>query len=87
MNNITLAGPSLKINDPALRTGHISSPRRAIYMFEILRANAGGYFWRLKGANGETLCHSEVYTSKQSAQTGVDTAKRVAPLAQVHDRT
>jgi hypothetical protein len=38
-------------------------------MFEILRANAGGYFWRLKGANGETLCHSEVYTSKQSAQT------------------
>lgn len=56
-------------------------------MFEILRANAGGYYWRLKGANGETLCHSEVYTSKQSAQAGVDAAKRVAPLAPVHDRT
>lgn len=55
-------------------------------MFEILRASTGGYFWRLKGANGETLCHSEVYTSKQSAQTGVDAAKRVAPLAQVRDR-
>ncbi|WP_420908416.1 YegP family protein [Aureimonas altamirensis] len=40
-----------------------------------------------KGANGETVCHSEVYTSKQSAQAGVDAAKRVASLAQVHDRT
>lgn len=29
-------------------------------MFEIFRATAGGFFWRLKGVNGETLCHSEV---------------------------
>jgi uncharacterized protein YegP (UPF0339 family) len=56
-------------------------------MFEILRANAGGYFWRLKGANGETLSHSEVYTSKQSAQAGVDAVKRIAPLAPVYDQT
>jgi uncharacterized protein YegP (UPF0339 family) len=56
-------------------------------MFEIFRANAGGYFWRLKGVNGETLCHSEVYTSKQSAQTGVDAVKRVAATAPVYDRT
>ncbi len=56
-------------------------------MFEILRANAGGYFWRLKGANGETLCHSEVYTSKQSAQVGIDAVKRIAPSAPVYDRT
>lgn len=56
-------------------------------MFEILRANAGGYFWRLKGANGETLCHSEVYTSKQSAQAGLTSAKRLAPTASVYDRS
>lgn len=56
-------------------------------MFEIFRANAGGYFWRLKGTNGETLCHSEVYTSKQSAQMGIEAVKRVAPSAQVNDRT
>ncbi|WP_088688957.1 YegP family protein [Rhizobium sp. R634] len=55
-------------------------------MFEILRASSGGYFWRLKGGNGETLCHSEVYTSKQSAQNGVDAAKRLAPIAQVYDK-
>jgi uncharacterized protein YegP (UPF0339 family) len=56
-------------------------------MFEILRANAGGYFWRLKGANGETLCHSEVYTSKQSAEAGIASAKRIAPTAVAYDRT
>jgi uncharacterized protein YegP (UPF0339 family) len=56
-------------------------------MFEILRAKAGGYFWRLKSSNGETLCHSEVYTSKQSAQAGVDAVQRTAPLVPVHDRT
>lgn len=56
-------------------------------MFEVLRTSAGGFFWRLKAANGETLCHSEIYTSKQSALQGVAAAQRVAAIAQVHDRT
>jgi uncharacterized protein YegP (UPF0339 family) len=54
-------------------------------MFEILRANNGGYYWHLKANNGETLCHSEVYTTKQAAQTGIEAARRVAPAAAVHD--
>jgi uncharacterized protein YegP (UPF0339 family) len=56
-------------------------------MFEILRAKGGGYFWHLKGANGEKLCHSEVYTTKQSAQVGIDAVKRIAASAPVYDRT
>lgn len=56
-------------------------------MFEIFRAQSGGYFWRLKANNGETLCHSEVYTTKQGAQNGIDAVKRVAPGALVYDRT
>ena len=56
-------------------------------MFEIFRATAGGFFWRLKGTNGETLCHSEVYTTKQSAEGGIAAVKRVAPNAPVYDRT
>jgi hypothetical protein len=56
-------------------------------MFEIKRANGGGYFWTLQGGNNETLCHSEVYVSKASAQNGIDAAKRVAPAARVVDRT
>ncbi|MFM2119772.1 MAG: hypothetical protein RL722_1240 [Pseudomonadota bacterium] len=56
-------------------------------MFEILRAERGGYYWRLKALNGETLCHSEVYTTKQAALGGIEAMKRVAPNAPVHDRT
>lgn len=56
-------------------------------MFEIYRANNGGYFWTLKAGNGEKLCHSEVYTTKQSAQNGIEAVKRVAPAAPTYDRT
>ncbi len=56
-------------------------------MFEIFRANGGGYFWTLKASNGEKLCHSEVYTTKQSAQNGTDAVKRTAPSAPIIDRT
>jgi uncharacterized protein YegP (UPF0339 family) len=56
-------------------------------MFEIHRASGGGFFWRLKAENGELLCHSEVYTTKQAAQNGIVAAKRIAPTAPVHDRT
>ncbi|MGF0539381.1 YegP family protein [Agrobacterium sp. ES01] len=43
--------------------------------------------WLLKGGNGEILCHSEVNTTKQSAERGAETAKRIAPAASVIDRT
>lgn len=56
-------------------------------MFEILNANAGGFFWRFKAANGETLFHSEVYTTKQSAYNGIAAAKRLIGIAEVIDRT
>lgn len=56
-------------------------------MFEIFRANGGGYYWHLKATNGEKLCHSEVYTTKQSAQAGIEAVKRLAPIAPVYDRT
>ncbi|MBX3578521.1 MAG: YegP family protein [Rhizobiaceae bacterium] len=56
-------------------------------MFEIFKAKTGGYFWHLKGNNGEILCHSEVLTTKQSAHDGIAAVKRIAPTAQVYDRT
>jgi uncharacterized protein YegP (UPF0339 family) len=56
-------------------------------MFEILRAQSGGFYWHLKADNGEKLCHSEVYTTKQAAQKGIEAMKRVVPGAPVHDRT
>ncbi|MCA3605736.1 MAG: DUF1508 domain-containing protein [Methylobacterium sp.] len=55
-------------------------------MFEILRAT-NGHYWRLKATNGEILCHSEVYTTKQSAQNGIAAVKAIAATAPVYDRT
>ena len=56
-------------------------------MFQILKATSGGFFWRLKGGNGETLCHSEVYTTKQSAVGGIEAVRRIVPSARVQDLT
>lgn len=56
-------------------------------MFHLEDADGGGYFWRLKADNGETLCHSEVYTTKQAAREGIASCKRVAPNADTRDLT
>ena len=39
------------------------------------------YYWRLKAGNGEILCHSETYESKQAALKGIASCRRVALLA------
>lgn len=54
-------------------------------MFELLPTANGGYFWRLKSANGETLCHSEVYTTKAAARNGIAAVRRIAPDAPDRD--
>jgi len=56
-------------------------------MFEIRYAQGQGYFWRLRGTNGETLCHSEVYTAKASAESAIAVVRRLAPIAPVDDLT
>ena len=56
-------------------------------MFEIFRSQDAQFFWRLRAANGETLCHSETYSTKASAQNGIAAVKRIAPQAPVYDRT
>lgn len=35
---------------------------------EILAAEGGGYFLRLRASNGRILAHSEVYASKSNAK-------------------
>jgi uncharacterized protein len=55
-------------------------------MFEIYAAHGGGFYWTLKAGNGEKLCHSEVYTTKQAARAGVAAAQRIAPTAPVFER-
>ena len=43
---------------------------RDMLLKEIYRTNDGGWYFKVKAANGETLCHSETYSSEQAAETG-----------------
>lgn len=54
--------------------------------FEIFKA-IGGYAWRFKAGNGETLCHSEVYVSKQGAIHAVSVMKQLSGVASIYDLT
>lgn len=56
-------------------------------MFIIERTRSGGFYWRLVAANGETLCHSEEYSTKGAALDGVAAVRRIAPIANVRDLT
>ena len=51
--------------------------------FTIFQGNDRQWYFRLRAPNGETLCHSEGYTTRQSALNGVTAAKAHAPLADV----
>lgn len=55
--------------------------------FEIFKSRDYQYVWHLKADNGEILCYSETYTTKQSAEGGIAAVKRIAPSAPIYDRT
>lgn len=42
--------------------------------FRLARTADGGWYWRVVALNGETLAHSETYTSKRAAQEGIAAA-------------
>lgn len=56
-------------------------------MFQIHRAQTGsGFFWTLQDqGNNETLCHSETYTTKDGAKTGIAAAISAAATNEIQD--
>ena len=57
-------------------------------MYFVIRRNASGQFWfRIVGGNHETIAHSEMYTSKQSAQNAIAAIQREAGAASSLDMT
>jgi len=58
-----------------------------MHKFEIFKGNNGWFYFRLKAPNGEIICASEGYSSKQGAQNGVAAVKQYAPTAPVYDLT
>lgn len=55
--------------------------------FQILKATSGGYFFRIKAANHETLCHSEVYATKDGAKNAIQVIKNDAGGAPTDDKS
>ncbi len=56
-----------------------------IYRFEIFKGTNSQYYWRFKAPNGEIMCQSEGYISKQSAQHAINVLKQQASTAPIHD--
>lgn len=51
--------------------------------FEIYFGQDEVWHWRLKATNGEIVCWSEGYASKQGAITSVNWVKTNAPYARI----
>lgn len=52
---------------------------------EIFQGKNGDWYWHLKAANGESVCWSEGYVTKQGAVNSANWVKVNAPYAQIVD--
>ncbi|MFW5714126.1 MAG: YegP family protein [Brevefilum sp.] len=55
--------------------------------FEIKKASNGEFYWVYVAANGEPICRSETYTTKQSAKHSIEVVQKNAASAEVVDLT
>lgn len=55
--------------------------------FEIKKNAAEKCYWRFKSGNGEIVAVSEAYETKQGCQNGINSIKRDASTAPIHDLT
>ena len=55
--------------------------------FEIFIGTDDQYYFRLKAENNYIIAASQGYTTKQSAENGIEAIKRVAAEATVEDLT
>ncbi len=51
--------------------------------FKILQNAKGEYYWKFVANNGEPICWTEAYASKESAMHAIDLVKADAPHAEV----
>lgn len=55
--------------------------------FVIKKGSSGQFHFNLVSANGEVVVTSETYTTKQSAQDGIESVRRLATDATVEDQS
>jgi len=54
--------------------------------FEIKKAGNNQFMFNLKAGNGEIILTSELYQAKSSAENGIDSVKKNAPLDERYER-
>lgn len=88
-NNETICHSEIYNSKQAAQIGIKSCKENAksLSNFAIFVGSDNQYYWHLKARNGEILCHSEGYTSKQNANHGANVCHAHAPTAEVSDRT
>lgn len=55
--------------------------------FQLKTAKNGQFYFVLTAKNGQPIAQSEMYSSKDAAQGGIDSVKKNAPIAEVDDQT
>jgi len=55
--------------------------------FEIKKSANGQFYFTLIAPNNEIIATSEMYTTKQNCQNGIESVKRNAPSADIQDKT
>ena len=55
--------------------------------FEIHKSDDEQFYFTLKAANEEIIATSEMYTTKQNCQNGIESVKTNAPNAEIVDTT
>lgn len=55
--------------------------------YSVFTGRDNQYYFNLKSGNNEIILKSEGYTSKQSAESGIESVKKNAPTAPIHDLT
>ena len=86
-------------NEPILRSEGYSAKASCTNGIESVKANAatderyqrktakdGQFYFNLAATNGEVIGTSEMYTSEQSRDGGIEAVKREAPGATVEDK-
>jgi len=82
--------PIAKIADFTTKEAVPDSAHRGVVQdpdFEIQCDSAGKFRFHLKAANGEIIAASQSYLSRESAENGIASIKRNAPMAKIIDQT
>ena len=53
--------------------------------FQVFKGKDNQFYFRLRATNGEIICNSEGYTTKQSCLNGIKAVKSVAATAPIEE--